>query len=225
MQEAEHGDGLRHVAFNLSEGAALRAGRGEGEFEHGTQAAVSLNGDAPALAGGLADQHECELTCEDFIIGQAFARIGIAGVGVDAGERLVPCRPVLASKQTGFDPFGEIWGAAQRLGDEIAQAVIGEAFGKAVDWLSRRDGGGFLRRKDIVGMDDLEIFAIGLQLAGDEFGFVQGQQFAWPGAVAAEIDQRDRIAVPVLRNDAERRAGAAGRAIVGRREFYADDPP
>ncbi len=74
-------------------------------------------------------------------------------------------------------------------------------------------------------MDDLEIFAIGLQLAGDEFGFVQGQQFAWPGAVAAEIDQRDRIAVPVLRNDAERRAGAAGRAIVGRREFYADDPP
>ena len=77
----------------------------------------------------------------------------------------------------------------------------------------------------MVGMDDLEVVAIGLQLARHEFGFVQRQQLARPAAILPEIDEGDAIALPVYRQHAKRRTRAATGAIIDRRQQRADDSP
>ena len=225
LQQPQHRRRLRHVALDLADRAALRAGRRKGQLQHRAQSPVALDADAPPPPRRLPHQHQRQLPGENLVIGQPLARLGVARIGMGAGQRIAPGRPLLAGEQAGLDPFGQVGRARQRLRRKIAHAVVGQTFREPIDRFARRHRAGFLGREDMVGMDDLKIVAIGLQLARDELGFVEREELARPAAVPAEVDERDAIAMGVHRQHAERRARAAAGAIVDRRQHDADDAP
>ncbi len=224
LQQSQHRRGLRHVALNLAKGPPLRTRWREGQLEHCAQPPVTRDRHAAPPSRGLPHQHQRQLSRENLVIGQPLARHGVGRVRMDTGQRLAPARPVLAGQQAGFDPFGQVGRAGERLPHQIAHPVVGQPFGQAIDRLARGNGSRLVGRQHMVGMNDLKIVAIGFQLARYEFGFAQRQQLARPGAVPAEIGERYIIAMPVGRMDAERRAGAAARSIIHRGQDDADHP-
>src|SRR3546814_1836050 len=100
--------------------------------------AVPLYGNAAPASCRCTDQHQGKLPREDFIIGKPLMRLGMGGIAMDGMQRLPPRRPAFPRKNAGLDPFGEFRRAFQSLNRELPQAVVGEAFGPAVDRKSTR---------------------------------------------------------------------------------------
>src|SRR3546814_10084036 len=140
-------------------------------------------------------------------------------IAMDGMQRLPPRRPAFPRKNAGLDPFREFRRAFQGLSRELPQAVVGEAFGQAVDRLPLGNVACLFGRQDIVRMNDLEFLAIGFQLAGDEALFMERQQLTRPARVPAEINQRGIIALSNPRMDAERRTSAAARVVIDGRKL------
>src|SRR3546814_7038617 len=92
----------------------------------------------------------------------------MGGIAMDGMQRLPPRRPAFPRKNAGLDPFREFRRAFQSLNRELPQAVVGEAFGQAVDRLPLGNVACLFGQQDIVRMNDLKFLAIGFQLAGDE---------------------------------------------------------
>src|SRR3546814_9688869 len=115
------------------------------------------------------------------------------------------------------------WSSDVCSSDLLPQAVVGEAFGQAVDRLPVGNVACLFGQQDIVRMNDLKFLAIGFQLAGDEALFMERQQLARPARVPAEINQRDIIALSIRRMDAERRTSAAARLVIDGRKLNGND--
>ena len=212
LEEAEHGGGLGEIALDLRDRPRLRAGEAVGQPQHRAEATVTDERPALPFARRGADQRHRQLVGEDLVIAEPLARLGVGGIGVDAGERVAPVGPAARGLQARLDPFGQLGRAIDRLLRQRRETARGEAFRQRVDRLALAER---LPFGQDVGMDDLQVLAILVEPTRDADGGAERQELLHPTRAAAEIGEADIVAERVGRLDAGG-AAAGGRAVVAR---------
>src|SRR3546814_18750961 len=111
----------------------FRSARGrEGQLQPCPQMAVPLYGHTAPASCRCTDQHQGQLTREDFIIGKTLTRLGMGRIAMDGMQRLPPRRPAFPRNNAGLDPFREFRTAVQRLRTPLPQAAGRDAYGHAL---------------------------------------------------------------------------------------------
>ncbi len=140
-----------------------------------------------------------------------------AGLAMRFGHRAAPVAPCLARSEAGFDPFGQLGRALQRLASELDQSAVRQPLGQRIDRLADHRRRPLPRLGDL-GVDDLPFVAVLLELARHD-PLRAFRQAALRPAGIVEIDEADHIPVAVGGEDPHRPAAPAAFARIERSQF------
>ena len=127
----------------------------------------------------LAKEQQRQLVGENLVISEALARVLGSRLPMNLRQCSAPLAPGLAAQKPRLDPFGQLGRAFQRLAHQLAKAAVGEPLGQRIDRLADRRRGPLAGFADL-GVDDLPLVAILLELARDGAQLARSAGFASP---------------------------------------------